>query len=256
VVEVLEERNGWLRIGNEDWISGYYTKVLSNSTYGWYFIANNDHKVPEVSRKIDISKYGGYYVGDTSDKKVYLTFDLGYEAGYTSAILDTLSENDVKVVFFVTKYYIDQNPELVKRMVNEGHIVGNHTDTHPSLPSKALNISSFNKELTSTADVYKKLIGQEMLKYMRPPMGEYSELSLYLTQRLGYKSFFWSFAYYDYDLNNQPDETYAFKRITGATHNGAIFLLHGVSRTNTKILDSLIENIKNQGYQFCTIDAL
>ncbi len=232
------------------------TPALDNTKLSWYYIPNTTHKVPEVNNKINISKYGGYYVGNTSIKNIYLTMDLGYEAGYTNTILDILKANNVKVTFFVTKSYIDNNPQNVNRMVNEGHIVGNHTSTHPSLPSIASDISSFNNEILSTAASYKNVTGKDMVKVLRPPMGEYSELSLYMTQQLGYKSIFWSFAYFDYDLNNQPDKTYAFNLVTSSTHNGAIMLLHGISKTNTEILNDVINNIKSQGYQFITLDKL
>lgn len=256
IVDVLEEKSGWYRIDNSGWISSYYTKVLNNTKREWYYVPNNTHTVPKADSTINISKYDGYYVCNPVNKTIFLTFDLGYEAGYTPSILDTLKLSSVKATFFVTKSYIVKYPNLIKRMVNEGHLVGNHTNTHPSLPSVSTNIKTFNEEILSVADAYKKVTGSEMFKILRPPMGDYSELSLYLTKQLGYKSIFWSFAYYDYDQENQPDKVYALNKITSGTHNGAIMLLHGVSKTNTEILGDVIKNIKNQGYQFDTLAKL
>jgi peptidoglycan-N-acetylmuramic acid deacetylase len=257
-VDVLEEKNGWYRIGNIGWIYSYYTiklddTKLDNTKLEWYYIPNNTHTVPEVDKKINISKYDGYYVYNPGSKTIFLTFDLGYEAGYTPSILDTLKTYKVKATFFVTKSYIDEHPDLIKQMINEGHLVGNHTKTHPSLPSIATDIKTFNEEILSVANAYKKVTGNEMLKILRPPMGDYSELSLDLTKQLGYKSIFWSFAYYDYDTEKQPDKAYALNKITSSTHDGAIMLLHGVSKTNTEILGEVIQNIKKQGYQFDTL---
>jgi len=259
IVTVYATNNGWFKIATSEWISAKYTKTytsLSNTKLSWHYIPNSTHSVPKSDTPVDISKYSAYYVGNTSSKNIYLTFDLGYENNYTSKILDSLKSNNVKAAFFVTKTYIDNNPALIKRMVNEGHIVGNHTNTHPSLPDIATQTSTFNNEIQSTAAAFKNLTGNDMPKFIRPPYGEYSELTLYLLKQHGYKSIFWSFAYLDWDIENQPDETSALNKITSNTHNGAIMLLHGVSKTNTNIMDSLLKNIKNQGYQFKTLNEL
>lgn len=230
--------------------------IPSNTTISWYYIANPNHTTPDVDKRVRISEYDGCYVGNTKLKKIYLTMDIGYEAGYTNTILDKLKEADVKVTFFLTKPFIVNNPEKVLRMVNEGHVVGNHTNTHHLLPSLINTPSLFNDELLSTSSEFKSITGVDMLKIMRPPNGVYSVASLAMTKALGYKTIFWSFAYKDYDLNKQPDEAYALQLICSGTHNGAIMLLHGVSRTNTNILKEVLENIKNQGYTFDTLDHL
>ncbi|MDD4494510.1 MAG: polysaccharide deacetylase family protein, partial [Eubacteriales bacterium] len=204
--------------------------------------------------RVNLAKYDAYFVDSSAEKTIYLTFDLGYEMGYTPKILDTLKANDVRATFFVVKSYIDTYPSYIKRMVNEGHTVGNHTKTHPSLPDVTSNRKTFYNELLSVAESYKSVTGQDMPKLMRPPMGEYSELSLYLTKLLGYKTIFWSFGYYDWNPEEQPDKVYAFNKITSGTHDGAIMLLHGVSKTNTEILDDLIKNIKEQGYSLAPLD--
>ena len=192
----------------------------------------------------------GYYVFNTNKKVIYLTFDNGYEAGYTNSILDTLKSKNVKVVFFVSGSYIDNNPNIIKRMVNEGHIVANHTVTHPTLPNLANNPAAFNAEILGVEKKYKDVTGLDMVKMLRPPSGYYSMRSLCLTQQLSYSSVFWSFGYKDWDTNNQPSPSDAFKKITTSTHPGAIFLLHAVSSTNTSILGNVIDAIRDQGYTF------
>ncbi len=225
---------------------------LSNEKISWWFKPNKNHVTPEVNLKLkfDLASYDAHYVGDTSRKVLYLTFDEGYENGYTSKILDILKENDVKAMFFVTSPYLKGNPELIKRMVDEGHIVGNHTNHHPSMPDVAGNSEKFNNELSDVADKYKEITGQDIPLYFRPPMGEYSEKTLAMTKNQGYKTVFWSFAYKDWDINSQPDPVKAKETIMNGLHNGSIVLIHAVSRTNTGILDSILKDAKAQGYVF------
>ena len=189
-------------------------------------------------------------MGD-AEKTIYLTFDEGYENGYTSQILDTLKEKKVSAVFFVTYDYVKRNDDLIKRMINEGHIIGNHTWSHPSMPD--LSAAECENEIKTLHDYVKENYNYEM-KYIRPPMGEFSEKSLAVSQKLGYKSVFWSFAYKDYDVNNQPDPSAAFKRITEATHDGAIYLLHAVSKTNANILADVIDKWRQDGYNISKFD--
>lgn len=231
--------------------------TLDDQKYGWGFRRGSNGSLPDPGNKYStlISKYDGCYLGDTSKKVLYITFDNGYENGYTSKILDILKENNVKAAFFVTTSYAKENKDLIIRMVNEGHIVGNHSTTHPSMPS----IQDFNKfkyELYTLAETYKNITGKDMKKFFRPPMGEFSERSMYYTKQLGYKSIFWSFAYNDWDPNNQPSTDAAIKTIKDNMHNGEIFLLHAVSKTNTDILDQMIKYWKNQGYEIKTLDNL
>lgn len=231
---------------------------LDNSLKRWGFRPNNTHTTPEVSSAVKemLKKYSGYYVGDTSSKVVYLTFDEGYENGYTGKILDVLRDNDVKAAFFVTRPYIKTEKDLIKRMVNEGHLVCNHTSHHPSMPSKTGNLDEFKKEFTETEDIFREVTGQEMPKYFRPPMGEYSEKSLYLTKELGYKTIFWSFAHVDWIVDKQPTVQQTHDIVMKRVHNGAIILLHAVSKSNTEALDSIIKDLKAEGYRFGTLDEL
>lgn len=232
---------------------------ISTKERDWFFVPKKDGSpsgAPDDVLNI-INKNSAYYLGDTSEKVIYLTFDEGYENGYTGKILDILKANNVKAAFFVVVPYINSNKDLVKRMVNEGHLVCNHSNHHPSMASVALKgKDAFNKELADTEKVFEDLTGKKMSKYFRPPMGKYSELSLQYTKELGYKTIFWSFAYNDWDPNKQPSQEYAKKLINERTHNGGIFLLHAVSKTNTEILDGVIKDLKAKGYRFASLDEL
>lgn len=227
---------------------------LDNTTISWFFKRNDTHTTPDINEdlKFNLNDYAAIYNGETNKdfKSLYLTFDEGYENGYTSKILDVLKEKNTKAVFFVTSPYIRDNPDLIKRMVNEGHIVGNHSNTHPSMPDKTDNLDIFDEELTDVENQYKELTGKEMIKLFRPPMGKYSEKSLAMTKNLGYKSVFWSFAYHDWDPNKQPSNEDAKKRILENLHDGSILLLHAVSKTNTEILGDFIDSAQKLGYQF------
>lgn len=230
---------------------------LSTKEYNWYFkhVKNGEPPLPPPESASFISKYNACYLGDTSKKVLYLTFDEGYENGYTAPILDVLKKHNVKAAFFVVKPYITSNPDLIKRMVDEGHLVCNHSNHHPSMAS-ITDKAKFNKELSDVEDAFYELTGKKMPKYFRPPMGKYSETSLKLTEEYGYKTVFWSFAYADWDTKKQPSLDFAKKRILEKTHNGAIILLHAVSKTNAEILDSLITEWKNQGYELKSLEEL
>jgi len=221
---------------------------LSNEKKSWSFKRNSEH-IPTVAyADFDISKYGGYYLGNTAEKVIYLTFDEGYENGYTPTILDTLKENDVKATFFVTKPYIEKEPGLVKRMKEEGHLVGNHSVTHPSFPE--ISDEQISEEIIETANYMEEVTGYKMDYFFRAPKGEYSERTLKLTNDLGYKSIFWSLAYADWDVNKQPGKLYAYDHVRTNIHPGAIPLLHAVSQSNTEALDDIIKEVKKEGYSF------
>lgn len=224
------------------------TSNLANEKYGWYFNPNDEHKPPTASDKVELAKYDAYYLGDTSQKEIYLTFDEGYENGYSSKILDVLKQKDVKAAFFVTKSYIKQNQDLIKRMVDEGHVVGNHSVQHKSSPD--LTDEELTNELTETAEYFKEVTGQDMPKVFRPPMGEYSERTLAVTKNAGYKSIFWSFAYKDWLTDQQPGKQVAYDTIMKRYHNGAIMLLHAVSQSNTEALGDVIDSLREEGYTF------
>ena len=229
------------------------TESLSNKLIGWGIKRNDNHEQPDVGKtnKELIDKYKGICLGNNEKKYIYLTFDNGYEAGYTSKILEVLKQNDVKATFFITAHYLNTQEDLVKQMIDEGHIVGNHTVNHKSMPS--LDDEAIKKEVMDLHQAIYSKFEYEM-KYIRPPKGEYSERTLSVTNSLGYKTVMWSFAYEDWDEKNQPDEQKSKEKILKNLHNGEIMLLHATSKTNTNILDSLIKDIKAQGYEIRSID--
>lgn len=188
---------------------------------------------------------GGLFIGESDRQRIWLTFDEGYENGKTADILDTLKEKNVRAVFFVTYDYCKRNPELVKRMIAEGHTVGNHTWSHPSLPE--CSPDELYSELSLLHEYVRDNFGYEMY-VMRPPKGEFSERVLACAKELGYTTVLWSFAYPDWDVNNQPDPEQAFAKITGKSHNGAVYLLHAVSGTNASILGRVIDYWRTNGY--------
>ncbi len=222
-----------------------------NKTRGWYFVPNTTHAVPSIAPGAAslLSAYNGVYVGPNR-ARVYLTFDEGYENGYTPAILDTLASNGVRATFFVTESYIRKNPALVRRMVAEGHVVANHSSTHPSMPDLTGDRAAFAREFSSTEAAYAEVTGRDMPNLFRPPMGEYSPLSLWMTESLGYKSVFWSFAHRDWLVDDQPPVDVTLERILTGSHPGAIYLLHAVSSSNTAALDDAIAGLRAQGYGF------
>ena len=202
-----------------------------------------------------LQAYDAAYVGDPSEKVLYLTFDAGYENGCTEKILDTLKKHDVKAVFFLVGNYLEKNADLVRRMVDEGHIVGNHTMTHPDM-SAITDKAAFEKELTGMEDLFREVTGKELPKYYRPPRGIYSEENLKMAKELGYQTVFWSLAYKDWENDNQPTADYAMGKLIPRTHNGAVILLHSTSKTNAEVLDQLLTQWKKDGYRFETIDKL
>ena len=208
----------------------------------------DENKIPISCTQFQ-EKYGNldaYFIKDNC-KEIYLTFDEGYENGYTEKILDILKEKDCPAVFFVTMPYVKENPDIIKRMIDEGHVVGNHTVNHPSMAE--ISIETATNEINELHEYVKENFNYEMTLF-RPPMGEFSEQSLALTQSLGYKSIFWSFAYKDWEVDNQPDATSALNNLVSSAHNGAIYLLHAVSKTNTEILGDFIDTLRNDGYKF------
>ncbi len=229
------------------------TAQLDNKKIGWGIKRNDNHLQPDLgtNNRNLIDQYNGIAMGNNEDKYVYLTFDEGYEAGYTPQILDTLKENDVKATFFITAHYVNSQPDLVKRMIEEGHIIGNHTVNHYSMPD--LTDEKIKSEIQELHTAIYNKFGYEM-KYLRPPMGEYSQRTLNTIQSLGYTTVMWSFAYDDWDENKQGREDYAKQKILGNVHNGAVILLHGNSKDNANTLDYCIKEIKKMGYEFKSLD--
>ncbi len=199
-------------------------------------------------------KYGKYnadFIGPETSKTIYLTFDEGYENGYTEKILDVLKEKNVSAVFFVTMPYVKSNPELVQRMIDEGHIVGNHSDKHLSFPTMPL--AEAKEDVMRLHDYMKSEFNYEMTLF-RFPMGEFSEQMLALMKSCNYRSVFWSFAYKDWLVDDQPDHAAALEKIKKSVHPGAIYLLHAVSKTNTEILGRVIDDLRSDGYTFSKYD--
>lgn len=241
---------------NYERVMGYISTAkqeASNEKNAWWFRRDLEHKRMPAQDKIDLEQYDGFYMGK-DEKVIYLTFDCGYENGYTNQILDTLKKHKAKATFFVTKTFIRDNIDLVKRMKEEGHFVGNHTCTHPSMPSKTTE--QLVKEIEDCSNFMKENTGYEMDRYFRPPMGEYSERTLKLTRELGYKTIFWSMAYLDYDVNNQPGKAYVVEHFKKYYHNGAIPLIHNVSSSNAEALEEVLTFLEGEGYTFPNLDEL
>ncbi|MFA9559751.1 delta-lactam-biosynthetic de-N-acetylase [Evansella sp. AB-rgal1] len=230
--------------------------AFDNTEHNWSFnpSKNNEPSRTEPLYEELLSKYGGYWIGDTSKKELYLTFDNGYENGYTAEILDVLKEKNVPATFFVTGHYIKNEGTLIKRMVDEGHIIGNHSYHHPSLP--AVSDERLIRELENLRELYKEVTGRDDMRYLRPPRGTFSERSLAKSAELGYINVFWSFAYKDWETDNQKGEQYAYDNIMKRVHPGAIMLLHSVSSDNAKALPKAIDELIKQGYTFKSLDDL
>lgn len=202
-----------------------------------------------------LAPYNAYYVGDTSQKVIYLTFDAGYENGNTAPILDALKKHGVPATFFVVGHYLETAPDLVRRMVAEGHTVGNHTYHHPDMSAIATT-ADFAAELSAVEQKYAEVTGGEMPKIYRPPQGKYSVDNLKMAAELGYRTYFWSLAYVDWYTDRQPTPDEAYAKLLGRIHNGAVVLLHSTSSTNAAIMDDLIEKWKDMGYTFGTLDDI
>lgn len=239
-------------IGNEKTITTS-TLITGTQKIEWGIKRNKDNKQPDVgiTNKALLEKNNGICMGNDSKPYIYITFDEGYESGYTSKILDTLKDNDIKATFFITGHYLNSATDIVKRMIDEGHIVGNHTVNHKSMPE--INEGKLKEEVMNLHNSVKEKFNYKM-KYLRPPKGEFSESSLIQTNALGYKTVMWSFAYADWDEKNQPSEQEGKEKILNNLHNGEIVLLHATSRTNTNILDEVIKEIKNKGFEFKSLD--
>lgn len=231
-------------------------EAIDNKEIGYGQGRNLDKENRPVDALGFMDKYKDYdayaMATDTSGnegKELYLTFDQGYENGFTPTILDTLKEKGAHAIFFLTGDYVRKEPDLIQRMIDEGHVLGNHGNMHKALPR--LSLVDGEKELQDCYDMVKEKFGYDM-ELERPPEGIYSERSLAIAQRLGYKSVLWSFAYRDWEVNNQPDPEEAYTRITEAAHDGGIFLLHSVSKTNTEILPRVIDKLQSDGYTLTT----
>ena len=244
IVNNIQDNQGIVQINSS---------TLSNKKIGWGLKRALNHEQPDlgsINRKL-LEDYNGITIGNKDDKYVYLTFDEGYEAGYTEQILNTLKENDVKACFFLTAYYVNKEDGLVKKMIEDGHTIGNHTVNHKSMPD--LTDEEVKNEIMNLHKAVYEKYNYEM-KYIRPPKGEYSERTLSITNNLGYTTVMWSLAYDDWNEDNQKGETYAKEKILNNIHPGCVILLHGNSKDNANVLDTVIKEVKNMGYEFKTLD--
>lgn len=237
--------------------TSFSPKTIPTAAEGnWGLSFQQDGEPPVANASFEeLKKYNAYYAEDTSEKKLYLTFDAGFENGNTPAILDALKKHDVKATFFVVGTYIKDNPDLIKRIHEEGHLIGNHTYHHPDM-SQIATKESFHKELKDVETEYKNVVGEEMTKFYRPPQGKYNESNLQMAKDLGYHTFFWSLAYVDWYENDQPSKEEAFQKLLGRIHPGAIVLLHSTSKTNADILDELLTKWEEMGYKFASLETL
>lgn len=235
-------------------VSGQAAVPASTTDWGLSFQTEGAPPIGNATPE-QLAQYGAYYLGDPAKKTIYITFDAGYENGNTPAILDALKKHNAPAAFFVVGNYIETAPELVKRMVEEGHIVGNHTFHHPDM-SKIADAAAFQKELDDLAELFQQTTGQELPKFYRPPQGKFSEENLKQAQALGYHTVFWSLAYVDWYTDNQPSHDEAFKKLLPRIHDGAIVLLHSTSQTNAEILDELLTKWEGMGYTFGSLSDL
>lgn len=223
----------------------------------WGLGLNKNHATPGGTlpyNGFSLKKYNTIFTGNTKKKYIYLTFDCGYENGYTKKILNILKEKNIKAIFFVTKPYIEGNAKLVKRMKKEGHLVGNHTSTHPRLGE--CNTDKIRSELKSVEKCMKKKTGYKLDKFVRPPEGNYSELALKTMQDMGYTTVLWSLAWYDYNPSDQPSTDYVVGRFKSYYHKGMIPLLHAISKADTNALPKIIKYMKSKKYEFRTLDTI
>ncbi len=235
-------------------VSVFASSTLATGSWGLSFRQEGAPPIGNAG-KDQLRQYQAAYIGNTSEKVLYLTFDAGYENGCTAKILDTLKEKQVPAAFFLVGNYIQRSPDLVRRMAEEGHTVGNHTMHHYDM-SKLSDKAAFSKELTDLETLYQETVGRELPKFYRPPQGIYSEENLKMAQELGYKTVFWSLAYVDWNNDAQPTREAAFAKLLPRTHNGAVVLLHSTSKTNAEILGELIDKWKAEGYRFGTLEEL
>ena len=235
-------------------VAQFAGQAVETGAWGLSFSAEGQPPTGSVNAAT-LKNYDAAFLGSTGEKVLYLTFDAGYENGCTAKILDTLKKHNAPAAFFLVGNYIERNADLVRRMVAEGHTVGNHTMHHPDM-GKISDFDAFRKELEDLEGLYREIVGAEMEKYYRPPQGIFSEKNLEMAKKLGYETVFWSLAYVDWNNDKQPTKEQAFAKLLPRIHNGAVLLLHSTSRTNAEILDELLTHYERMGYRFGEIGEL
>lgn len=228
--------------------------AIDNTLYGWWFKRNDNHERSGCQEDFDITEYNAYYTVPANEKIIYFTFDCGYENGFTPDMLDVLKEEEVPAAFFVTQTFIRDNIELTKRMKEDGHLVCNHTVKHPSMPGKS--VEEQKNEILTCETYMKEATGYEMDLFFRPPRGEYSKRTLQIAKDLGYKTIFWSMAYLDFDIKNQPTSSHVVEHFKKYYHPGAIPLMHNISQANHDALKQVIRDLKKEGYTFGNLHDL
>lgn len=242
--------------GNNSSIAGKVAAAANTSADSWGLSFPEEGKTPVGNATSEeLKEYNAYFAGDPDEKVIYLTFDAGYENGNTAPILDALKKHNAPAAFFVVGNFISSNPDLIQRMADEGHIVGNHTFSHPDMAQISTS-ASFSQELRKVEALYEDITGRSMARYYRPPQGKYSISNLKMASDMGYATFFWSLAYVDWYQDNQPTKEEAFEKLLGRIHPGAIVLLHSTSSTNAEILDELLTRWEEMGYQFRPLSEL
>lgn len=236
---------------------GQATMAAADGSYHFGFKKSTNGQPPSIDQegfKGLLKQRGAIFTGDPALKELYLTFDNGYEQGYTGKILDVLKEKQVPAIFFVTGHYIRTEPELLKRMAQEGHLIGNHSWSHPDMSQ--ISSERIQKELNQVKDEISALTGQQEMRYLRAPRGIFNSQSLAVSQGLGYTNVFWSVAYRDWEPKRQKGWEYAYKNVMAQLHPGAVILLHSVSKDNTEALAKIIDDARSQGYQFKSLDEM
>ena len=241
----------WLCTGQ-----GEATTVSADASVCWGLSFQEEGKTPVApASKEELKELDAWFVGNENEKVLYLTFDLGYENGYTASILDILKEEQVPATFFVVGSFVDRHPELILRMAKEGHIIGNHTNTHPNMASISEE-SVFREELETLEQKVESITGEPMPKFYRPPQGVYSLQNLQAAHKMEYTTVFWSLAYEDWLNDQQPDPQKSIDLLNRRIHPGAVVLLHASSKTNCEILEQLLEGWKEMGYRFAPLSEL
>ena len=227
---------------------------LASEDWGLSYGESGAQPVGNASAE-DLAWYDAYFIGDDSEKVLYLTFDCGYENGNTEPILDALKKHDAKGTFFVVGHFLETAPEMVQRMVDEGHAVGNHTYHHLDMPTIS-EMEKFQEEMDGVADKFEEITGTKLSPYYRPPQGKCNENNLKMAQELGYCTIFWSLAHVDWNQDSQPGYDESIQKLTSRVHPGAIVLLHNTSKTNGEILDELLTKWEEMGYSFQPLSEL